>query len=167
MIYSHSVCGKGHTCFPSTASKVSVSNVTVTRVNDTAVMVTWMELTLNDARGFPSYVVSVTSEGKEVANHSTHSTSVVVGGLMPHTEYHITVRALTAGRTKEGPLSAPGETDAASLHICTDQCRQLLSIVLNNIALCCSPSQSKLTVIECSYLHNSNDIMHSTNVIVI
>ena len=93
---------------------VSVSDITVTRVNDTAVRVTWMELTLNDARGFPSYVVSVTSEGKEVANHSTHSTSVVVGGLMPHTEYNITVQALTAGGTKEGPLSAPGETDTAN-----------------------------------------------------
>ena len=89
---------------------MSVSDAIVTRVNDTAVMVTWMYLTLNDARGFPSYVVSVTSEGKEVANHSTHSTSVVVGGLMPHTEY-ITVRALTAGGTKEGSFSTPGETE--------------------------------------------------------
>ena len=93
---------------------MAVSDVTVTRVNDTAVRVTWMELTLNNARGFPSYVVSVTSKGKEVDNHSTHSTSVVVGGLMPHTEYNITVRALTAGGTKEGPLSAPGETDVAN-----------------------------------------------------
>ena len=75
-----------------------------------------MNLTLNDARGFPSYVVSVTSEGKEVANHSTHSTSVVVGGLMPHTEYNITVQALTAGGTKEGPLSAPGETERCTTY---------------------------------------------------
>ena len=95
---------------------MSVSDVTVTRVNDTAVRVTWMYLTLNDARGFPSYVVSVANEEGQVANQSTKSSSVVVGGLMPHTEYNITVQAVTAGGTKEGPLSAPGETEMH--HIC-------------------------------------------------
>ena len=108
------------------APNVSVSNVTVTRVNDTAVMVTWMNLTLNDARGFPSYVVSVTSEGEEVANHSTHSTSAVVGGLMPHTEYNVTVQALTAGGTKEGPLSAPGEREMH--HICSYMLYNMMSL---------------------------------------
>ena len=92
-----------------------VSNITITRINDTAVTVTWAALTLNDARGFPSYVVSVTSKGKEAPNqhhlHLTNSTSVVVEGLMPHTEYSVTVQALTAGGTKEGPHSAPGETE--------------------------------------------------------
>ena len=72
-----------------------------------------MALTLNDARGFPSYGVNVTIGGMEVSTHSTNSTSVVVGGLMPHTEYNVTVQALTAGGTKEGPHSAPGETDTA------------------------------------------------------
>ena len=70
-----------------------------------------MELALNDARGFPSYMVSVTSEEGQVANHSTHSTSAVVGGLMPHTEYNVTVQALTGEGTKEGPISVPGETE--------------------------------------------------------
>ena len=74
-------------------------------------MVTWAALTLNDARGFPSYVVSVTSKGKEAVIHLTNSTSVVVGGLMPHTGYSVTVQALTAGGNKEGPRSAPGETE--------------------------------------------------------
>ena len=97
-----------------TAPSKPVSDVTVTRVNDTAVTVTWAALTLNDARGFPSYVVNVTIGGMEVSTHSTNSTSVVVGGLMPHTEYNITVQALTAGGTKEGPHSAPGETDSAT-----------------------------------------------------
>ena len=87
---------------------MAVSDITVTRVNDTAVKVAWTELILNDARGFPSYVVSITSNRKEVANVTTNSTSVVVGGLMPHTEYNVTVQALTAGGTKKGPLSAPG-----------------------------------------------------------
>ena len=97
--------------FSSAEPAVSVSDVTVTRVNDTAVRVTWMELTLNDARGFPSYVVSVTNEEGQVTNQSTNSSSVVVGGLMPHTEYNITVQAVTAGGTKKGPLSTPGETE--------------------------------------------------------
>ena len=97
--------------FSLAAPAVSVSDVTVTRVNDTAVRVTWMELTLNDARGFPSYVVSVMNRCEQVTSHSTHSSSVVVGGLMTHTEYNITVQAVTAGGTKEGPLSAPGEED--------------------------------------------------------
>ena len=73
-------------------------------------MITWRALTLNQARGFPSYVVNVTNDGKVVSSQSTTSTSVVVGGLMPHTVYNITVQALTAGGTKEGPQSAAGET---------------------------------------------------------
>ena len=97
-----------------TAPYKPVSDITVTRVNDTAVRITWTTLTLNDARGFPSYVVNVTIGGMEVSTHSTNSTSVVVGGLMPHTEYSITVQALTSGGTKEGPLSAPGETGTAT-----------------------------------------------------
>ena len=96
-----------------TAPSIPVSDITVTRVNDTAVMVTWTTLTLNEARGFPSYVVNVTIGGMEVSTHSTNSASVVVGGLMPHTEYNVTVQALTAGGTKEGPHSAPGETNIA------------------------------------------------------
>ncbi len=91
------------------APAVPVTDITVTRVNDTAVRVTWTALTLNNARGFPSYVVSVTSKEKEAANVTTPSTSVVVGGLMPHTEYNVTVQALTAGGTKEGPHSEPGK----------------------------------------------------------
>ena len=70
-----------------------------------------MSLTLNDARGFPSYVVRVTSKGQEIDNHSTNTTSVVVGGLMPNTEYSVTVQALTARGTNRGPISAPGETE--------------------------------------------------------
>ena len=88
-----------------------VSDITITRVNDTAVRVTWTALTLNDARGFPSYVVSVMSKCEQVSFQTTNFISVVVGGLMPHTEYSVTVQALTAGGTKEGPPSAPGETE--------------------------------------------------------
>ena len=76
-------------------------------------MITWRALTLNEARGFPSYVVYVTNDGKVVSTQSTNSTSMVAGGLMPHIEYTITVQALTAGGTKEGPQSEPGETDSA------------------------------------------------------
>ena len=95
--------------FSCAAPTVAVSDITVTWVNETAVRVAWTALTLNDARGFPSYMVSVTSKEKEVANVTTNFISVVVGGLMPHTEYNVTVQALTAGGTKEGPHSAPGE----------------------------------------------------------
>ena len=91
---------------------VSVSNITVTRVSDTMVRITWIALTLNEARGFPSYVVSVNNDGKGAANVTTKSISVVVGELMPHTEYNVTVQGLTAGGTKEGPLSEPRERDA-------------------------------------------------------
>ena len=99
------------TCYILSAPAVLVSIITVTRVNDTAVMITWRALTLNQARGFPKYTVSVTNDGKVVSSQSTTSTSVVAGGLMPHTEYNITVQALTAGGTKEGPQSAPGEIE--------------------------------------------------------
>ena len=80
-------------------------------MNDTAVRVTWTALTLNEARGFPTYVVNITKDSEQVSSQRTPSTSVVVGGLMPHTEYTITVQALTAGGTKEGPHSVPGEMD--------------------------------------------------------
>ena len=94
---------------------MAVSDITVTRVNDTAVRVTWTALTLNDARGFPSYMVSVVSRCEQVSSQTTNSTSVVVRGLMPHTEYNITVQALTAGGTKEGPISEPGEIDTEQM----------------------------------------------------
>ena len=94
---------------------ITVSDITVTRINETAIRVTWTALTLNEARGFPSYVVSVMSRCEQVPSQRTSSTSVVVGGLMPHTEYSVTVQALTAGGTKEGPLSAPGETDTEQI----------------------------------------------------
>ena len=93
-----------------------VASITVTRVNDTALRVTWMALTLNDARGFPSYVVTIMSRHEQVSSQRTPSTSVVVGGLMPHTEHSITVQALTAGGTKEGPISVPGETEMRHMH---------------------------------------------------
>ena len=80
-------------------------------------MITWRALTLNEARGFPSYVVNVTTDNKKVAHHSTNSTSVMISGLMPHTEYNITVQALTAGGTKEGPQSEPGETVVHCIHL--------------------------------------------------
>ncbi len=98
-----------------------VSDITVARVNDTAVRVAWMALTLNDARGFPSYVVSGMSRCEQVLSQTTNSTSVVVGGLMPHTEYSVTVQALTAGGTKEGPRSVPGERDTEQMrhHLCS------------------------------------------------
>ena len=93
-----------------------VSDVTVTRVNDTVIKVTWTALTLNEARGFPSYIVTIMSRHEQVSSQATKSTSVVVGGLIPHTEYSITVQALTAGGTKEGPPSAPGETEMHHMH---------------------------------------------------
>ena len=42
---------------------------------------------------------------------------------MPHTEYSVTVQALTAGGTKEGPRSVPGEMDTEQMrhvhvHVC-------------------------------------------------
>ena len=95
---------------------MAVSDITVSWVNDTAVMVTWTALTLNDARGFPSYVVSVMSRCEQVSSQRTLYKSVVVGGLMPHIEYSVTVQALTAGGTKEGPRSAPGETKMHPMH---------------------------------------------------
>ena len=94
-----------------------VTDIIVTRVNDTAIRATWTALTLNDARGFPTYVVSVTKEGEQVSSQRTPSASVVVGGLMPHTEYSVTVQALTAGGTEEGPLSEPGNTEMHHMHM--------------------------------------------------
>ena len=110
-IQLHTTVSVVYLLFPCAAPAVPVTDIIVTRVNDTTVRVTWTALTLNDARGFPSYVVSVMSRLEQVSSQRTSSTSVVVGGLMPHTVYSVTVQALTAGGTKEGPLSDPGETE--------------------------------------------------------
>ena len=61
-------------------------------------------------------MVTIMSRHEQVSSQRTPSTSVVVGGLMPHTEYNVTVQALTTGGTKEGPHSAPGETEMHHMH---------------------------------------------------
>ena len=123
---------------PFAAPTVSVSDITVTRVNDTAVRVAWTALTLNDERGFPSYVVSVMRRCEQVPSLTTNSTSVVVGGLMPHTEYNVTVQALTAGGAKEGPISEPGEMDNEQMRHMHVHVRILYDTIYAHFVYCTS-----------------------------
>ena len=115
-MYGHTYIIYSYYLFLFAEPTVSVSDITVTRVNDTAVRLAWTALTLNEARGFPSYVVRVVGRCEQVPSQRTNSTSVVVEGLMPHTEYNITVQALTAGGTQEGPISVPSETEMHHMH---------------------------------------------------
>ena len=82
------------------------------------VNISWDELTLSEARGFPVYTVmltpSVSSDDQQIttgviAVNTTEST-IVVGGLNANTEYMLTVAVRTtggqvaSGRGKYNPL---------------------------------------------------------------
>ena len=84
-------------------------NVAVER-SGTSVSVTWEPVTLFDARGFPTYTVTLTPSTSNsrvtrqandgVIRVTTNETNVVIGGLDPAVEYDVTVAVRTsAGET--------------------------------------------------------------------
>ena len=69
------------------------------------VNISWDELTLNEARGFPVYTVtltpSVSTDDQQIANNiivvNTTESNLVVGGLNVNMEYMLTVAVRTTG----------------------------------------------------------------------
>ena len=78
-------------------------NVMFDRISEEYVNVSWDELTLSEARGFPVYTVtltpSVSSEQitNEVITVNTTQSSIVVGGLDVNVDYVLTVAVGTTG----------------------------------------------------------------------
>ena len=86
---------------------VSPRNVTVTRINSTAIRVTWMKLSLEDARGIiVGYFISYqTVDSRTVSNTTTsyNVSSVVISGLKTGEKYGVTVACET--KVGAGPAS--------------------------------------------------------------
>ena len=77
----------------------NVASITGVRVSDSEMMVSWTGLTLQEARGFPSYTITYEPVGstgrvsRQAQTVQTEQTSTTVGGLLSEAEYlvHITV----------------------------------------------------------------------------
>lgn len=82
-------------------------NITVTRINSTAIRVTWMKLSLEDARGIiVGYFISYqTVDSRTVSNTTTsyNVSSVVISGLRVGEKYGVTVACETEAGA--GPAS--------------------------------------------------------------
>ena len=81
-------------------------NVSATRLNDTAMNVSWIPLTLVEARGFVKYVITYMKAGGSRRRQSPSpkivngtDSSSVVNDLEPGVEYDVIVGAQTGGGT--------------------------------------------------------------------
>ena len=83
----------------------TVTNITIKWTSATSVNVSWAPLTLHQARGFPLYMVNITSMGRVVKNFTTNETNVKVNDLNRNTVYFVTVKPLTRGGDLEGETS--------------------------------------------------------------
>ena len=104
-VYYYSL-GLLYTCYCNLATSLHLAvpnvpphNVTVFRLNGTHINVSWVPLTLVEARGFIiNYTVSVelSSGGEVVTVHvQENETSAVIGGLDPRQAYSVKVWAST------------------------------------------------------------------------
>ena len=103
-----------------TASTKAVSGVTVSREDDTSMLVNWIELTLREAQGFPVYTVLYEPSMEPVGMVSPQAANmprvlrlpVMVRGLDPALEYVVRVRVDTSGTAAsgDGPVSESGES---------------------------------------------------------
>ena len=100
------------------APTVAVSGVTATREDDTSMTVSWAELTLREARGFPVYTVLYEPSAGPVGRVSRQAATgsgvaqppVTVGGLDSALEYTVQVRVDT---DESGLVSESGQSPAA------------------------------------------------------
>ena len=126
MIGLHPLC----ICFHS-APSVSLGNVMANRSADGLSMtITWTPITLEDARGFPLYRITLNPGGTSrrrqsgaiTVNVPFNESSYTATGLDPQTTYSVTVGAVVVNGsgTIEGPTSPPIEVTSPGqllLHI--------------------------------------------------
>lgn len=92
-----------YTCFLHSVPTLAPMNVNATRLNDTAMRVSWIPLTIVEARGFVKYVITYTrvaesrkrqASGTKTVNGTESST--VVNDLEPGAKYDVAVGAQTS-----------------------------------------------------------------------
>ena len=92
---------------------VAPNNVTVVRINSTAISVSWNPLTLQEARGWPVYIVFWERRSQRTdraaLSVNTRDSSVVIGNLDPASYYSFVVQVSTAAGTSEELRSQPCE----------------------------------------------------------
>ena len=102
----------------SLSGPLPVQNVMATRINNTAIRVSWSPLTLPQARGFlTGYTITITptpisrkrqNNGAVIAMAGPTDTSIVVTGLNPTLQYSVTVAGGTSvGIGETGPPVTP------------------------------------------------------------
>ena len=79
-------------------------NVTVTRINDTAMIVSWHKFTLVELKGFATYIITYTvSGGSRKRQNSQMATAMwfennkTIGGLSPRLAVNVQVRTMSSG----------------------------------------------------------------------
>ena len=77
-------------------------------MNATTVNISWIPLGIHQARGFPSYRVTILQEGTLFKSMTTSDSSVAIGELNNNRLYTVTVQIITGGG--EGIQSEPGGT---------------------------------------------------------
>ena len=68
--------------------------------------ISWIPLGIHQARGFPSYRVTILQEGTPLKSTTTNDSSVVIGELNNNRLHTVTVQLITGGG--EGQQSEPG-----------------------------------------------------------
>ena len=77
---------------------VDENSVNISQLNATSINITWPPLSLFDARGFPEYVITLTSSnGYNLYNITTSNSYVVFDGLAGGSNYSAVVGSRTGG----------------------------------------------------------------------
>jgi hypothetical protein len=79
-------------------------NVTVTRINDTAMIVSWYKFTLVELKGFATYVITYTVGGGSRKRQTSQMTTAMwfennktIGGLSPRLAVDVQVHTMSSG----------------------------------------------------------------------
>ena len=88
----------------------TVFGLHVNWTNPSTVKISWTPLTVHEARGFPTYRINITSEGRAIRLENTIESYLIVGGLDQTQWYSVTVQPFTRfnGEILSGEASEPG-----------------------------------------------------------
>ena len=78
-----------------------VSNLTAFW-KDGVVNISWISLSLTEAKGFPLYIISYTLDNSKMRTINTTNSSIVISGLEPKQSYTFTVQVTTGNGTHKG-----------------------------------------------------------------
>ena len=84
--------------------KKSVSNLTAFW-KDGVVEISWISLSLVEAKGFPLYIISYTLDNGTMRIINTTNSSIVISGLEPKQSYTLTVQVTTGNGTNKDQIA--------------------------------------------------------------